>query len=123
MRVTKNQIVRGLAAFVSDDILPKLENDRAVQILATVAVHAALANQALLDSAFRSPMLQALLEDDGAGTYEIDGILGAMKAAIDQYGYFPVTIPAVPLLSPREISLRLNSADVDAVRQHIESAS
>lgn len=122
MRVTKDQILHGLTAFVSDEILPKLESDRAVQIIATVALNAVMANKTLLDAAFGSSMLQALLEDDGSGTYEIGGILSAMKAAVEQYGYFPVTIPAVPLLSPREISLRLSADDVDAVRLHIESA-
>lgn len=122
MRVTKSQIVAGLMAFVKEAILPKLEKDRAVQIIATVAVHAAMSNQKLIDSVFDNAMLRALLEDDGDGTYEISGIIGAMRAAIDQYGYFPVTVPAIPLLSPHEITINLNAADVDDMQAHIETA-
>ena len=122
MRVTKTQIVDGLTDFVRDAILPKLAGDRAVQIIATVAVNAAMANNKLVDSVLDNAMLQALLEGDEGGTYEISGILNAMRNAIDQYGYFPVTVPAIPLLSPREITVQLSAADVDDLRTRIEAA-
>lgn len=122
MRVTKSQIVAGLTDFVRDAILPKLAGDRAVQIIATVAVNAAMANNKLVDSVLDNAMIQALLEGDEGGTYEISGILNAMRSAIDQYGFFPVTVPAIPLLSPREITVQLSAADVDDLRTRIEAA-
>lgn len=121
MRVTKSQIVNGLTEFVKTDILPKLDGDKAMQIIGTVALHAAAANQHLLDVVFGNSMVRALLSEDGSGSYEIGGLINAMKAAIEQYGYFPVTIPAIPLLSPHEITVRLNASDVDDMRMYIEA--
>jgi len=122
MKVSKSQIVHGLAGYIQDEILPKMGDDKAVQIMLSIAANAALANGRAVDAVFENGVVRALLEDDGAGAYEIGKVADAMRAAIEQYGSFPVTLPAIPLLSPREITLKLGAADVDAMRRRIENA-
>ena len=122
MRVSRTQIVKGVSDYIQSDILPKMDNDRAVQIILTIAVNAATANNKLVDSIFANDIVRSLIDDDGSGTYEIAGIADAMRKAIDQYGSFPVNIPAIPLVSPHEITLRLNADDIDAMKRRIESA-
>ena len=123
MRVSKGQIVRGVADYIQNEILPKMADDRAVQIMLSIAVNAAMANGKMVDAAMNNSMVRAMLEDDESGTYEIGGIADAMRAAIEQYGAFPITIPAIPLISPHEITLKLSAADVDAMRRRIENAA
>ena len=117
MRVNRSQIVNGLTDYIRSDITPKM--DKAMQIILSVGVNSALANNRIMDSVFDNTIVSSLLEDDGSGTYEITGVLDAMKKAIDQYGSFPVTIPAIPLLSPREITLNLDASDVESIRRRI----
>ena len=62
------------------------------------------------------------IDDDESGTYDISGLADAMSKSIEQYGSFPVSIPAIPLISPTEITLKLSADDVDAMRKRIESA-
>ena len=119
MRVTKSQIVHGVADYIKEEILPKMDDGKAMQIIVSIGINAVTANTRLIDSVFENDMVKALLEDDGSGTYEIDGLANAMHKAVDQYGAFPVKVPAVPLLSPKEITLRLDAADVDAMRRRI----
>ena len=122
MRVSRNQIVKGVTDYVQNEVLPKMDNDRAVQIILSIAVNAATANSKLVDSIFDNDIVRSMLDDDGTGTYEINGLADAMRAAVQQYGSFPVRIPAIPLVSPREITLALNASDVDAMRMRIENA-
>ena len=122
MRVSRNQIADGITNYIKNDILPKMENDKAVQIIGTIAINAAAANGRLVDAVFSNDIIRALLDDDGSGTYDITGLADSMRDAIAQYGSFPVKIPAVPLLSPREITLKLDAEDIDAMRRRIESA-
>ena len=122
MRVSRNQIVKGVTDYIQTDLLPNMENDRAVQIIGTIVLNAVTANSKLVDSIFDNDIVKALLGDDASGTYEISNLTDAMRSAIDQYGSFPVNIPAIPLISPREITLKLNANDVDAMRRRIESA-
>jgi hypothetical protein len=120
MRVSRNQIIKGVADYIKNDLIPTMQNDRAVQIIFTIAVNAAMANSKLTDSIFDNEIVRAMLDDDGSGTYEISGIVDSMQAAIQQYGSFPVQIPAIPLVSPREITVKLTADDVSAMRRKIE---
>lgn len=122
MRVSKSQIVHGVTGYIQDEILPKMGDEKAIQIIASIAVNAALANEKAVDAVMENSMIRALLEEDGSGTYELNGIAEAMRAAIEQYGSFPVRVPAIPLISPHEIVLRLGAGDVDAMRRCIENS-
>lgn len=122
MRVSKSQIVHGITEYIQGEIVPKLGDDKAMQIIMTIGVNAAMANNKMVDAALENEFVRALLDDDGNGMYEIGGIAEAMRKAIDQYGSFPVRIPAIPLISPHEIVMKLNAADVDAIRRRIETS-
>ena len=122
MRVSRTQIVKGISDYIQSDIMPKMAEDRAVQIILSIAVNAVAANNKLVDSVFANDIVRTMLDDDGGGTYDISGVADAMQTAIDQYGNFLVTIPAIPLVSPHEITLRLNADDVEAMKRRIESA-
>ena len=122
MRVTKNQIIRGISDYIKSEILPKMGDDKAVQIIGTIAVNTAAANDRLLDSIFENEIVRALLEEDGSGTYEIGGLADAMRGAMDQYGSLSVAVPSIPFLTKGGITLRLNADDVDAMRRSIENA-
>lgn len=122
MRVSKAQIVHGVTDYIQNEILPKMGDDKAVQIMISIAINAAMANDKLVSTVFNNDVVRALLEDDGSGTYEIGGIIDAMQTAIEQYGSFPVRVPAIPLLSPREITLKLDASDVGAMRRRIETS-
>lgn len=122
MRVTKNQIVHGAADYLREEVLPKMADNRAMQIILTIGANAAFANSRTVDAVFDNNIVRALLEDDGTGTYEVGAIADAMRAAVEQYGSFPVQIPAIPFLSPNVITLNLGAGDVDAIRRKIEHA-
>ena len=123
MRVSKSQIVSGVADYVRSEILPKMNKDKAVQIVLSIAVNAAAANSHLIDAIMDNGIVRAFIRDDGSGTYDIDGLFDAMRDAIEQYGAFPVNVPAIPLLSPHEITLNLDANDVEAMRRRIEGIS
>lgn len=123
MRVSKNQIVHGITEYMQNEILPKMGDDKAVQIMLSIAINAAMVNNRLVNVVLDNEIVRALLEDDGSGTYEISGFIDAMRTAIEQYGSFPVRVPAIPLLSPHEITLKLDVSDVDAMRRRIENAT
>ena len=120
MRVTQSQIVRGIGGYLRDEILPKMGEDRAVQIVASIAVNAAMANEKLLDSVFGNEMVQILLDYDG-DTYDVSGLTAAMRDAIDKYGALPIKLPHIPFVSASELTLRMDGKDVDAMKRRIES--
>lgn len=122
MRVSRNQIINGITAYIREEILPKMEDDRALKILFSVAVNAIKANDKLVDKWLGNDIVRALIDDDGSGHYDIARLMDWIKASVDQYGAFPVIVPPIPLISPREITLRLGPEDISAIQMQIETA-
>ena len=122
MRVTRPQIINGLTGYIQQEILPKMEDDRALKILFSVAVNAIKANDKLIDKYLSNDIVKALIDDDGSGNYDIERLMEWIRASVEEYGAFPVIVPPIPLVSPREITLRLGPSDIVAIQRHIETA-
>ena len=123
MRVTKSQIVRGVSDYIRDEIIPKMNENKALQIIASVAVGAAAGSEKTMDALLKNEMVRAMLDDDGSGTFEIGNLMEKLQASVSQYGNLPVKIPPVPFLSPQEITLRLDAGDIEAIRRRIEAGA
>lgn len=123
MRVTKSQIVHGVTDYIQNEILPQLGGSRSIQIIVSIGANALAANPRLLDAIFGNQLVQALLDDDGSGTYDLSGLVDAVEKSIREFGSFPVKVPAVPLISPAEFTLSLTAEDVAAMRRRIEGES
>lgn len=123
MKVTRNQIVNGLVAYIQQEIMPKMEDDRALKILFSVAVNAIKANDKLIDKYLSNDIVRALIEDDGNGNYDVERLMGWIRTSVEEYGAFPVIVPPIPLVSPREITLRLGPSDIIAIQRQIENAA
>ena len=120
MRVTRPQIINGLTGYIQQEILPKMEDDRALKILFSVAVNAIKANDKLIDKYLSNDIVKALIDDDGSGNYDIERLMDWIRTSVEEYGAFPVIVPPIPLVSPREITLRLGPSDIIAIQRQIE---
>lgn len=122
MRVTRNQIVNGLVAYIQQEIMPKMDDDRALKILFSVGVNAIKANDKLIDKYLGNDIVRALIDDDGSGYYDIERLMDWIRTSVEEYGAFPVSVPPIPLISPREITLKLGPSDIIAIQRQIEGA-
>ena len=123
MRVTRPQIINGLTGYIQQEILPKMDDDRALKILFSVAVNAIKANDKLIDKYLSNDIVKALIDDDGSGNYDIERLMDWLRTSVEEYGAFPVIVPPIPLVSPREITLRLGPSDIIAIQRQIENAA
>ncbi len=123
MRVTRPQIINGLTGYIQQEILPKMEDDRALKILFSVAVNAIKANDKLIDKYLSNDIVKALIDDDGSGNYDVERLMDWIRTSVEEYGAFPVIVPPIPLVSPREITLRLGPSDIIAIQRQIENAA
>ena len=122
MRVTKAQIVNGLVSFIRDELFPKMDDDRALKILFSVAVNAIKANDKLVDKWLNNDIIRALIDADDSGTYDIERMMDWIRRSVEEYGAFPVSVPPIPLISPREIVIKLSAPDIAAIQRQIEAA-
>ena len=123
MRVTKAQIVNGVTSYIQQEIFPKMEDDRALKILFSVAVNAIKANDKLIDKWLDNDIVRMLIYDDGNGYYDIGNLMDWVRMSVDEYGAFPITVPPIPLVSPHEITLKLSASDISAIQRQIDASN
>jgi len=122
MRVNKAQIINGITAYIQQEIFPKMDDDRALKILFSVGVNAVKANDKLIDKWLGNDIIRALIDDDGSGNYDVDRLMDWLKISVEEYGAFPVSVPPIPLISPREITIKLGPSDISAIKHQIEQS-
>lgn len=119
MRVNKEKIISGISDYIESNIIPAMADDRGMQIILYAAIKAVKNNDKLIDAILQNQIIKTLINDDGSGTYDIDMLLSYIKSAIDKFGYFPIYIKPIPLISPTEKTLRFTSNDIEAIRKQI----
>lgn len=121
MRVSKAQLVNGVMNYVENEVIPQV-GDKPTQIIASILVKSIKANNKLVDSVLDNEMVKGLLDQNEDG-YEIDGLFDAFRESVIQYGPFPVTIPAIPVVSPVEKTLSFSESDVSEIKRRIERSA
>ena len=125
MRVDKNRLISGIASFIEAEVIAKMTDDKATQVVLSVAVKAIRTNPDIADRILGNSIVQMVLgyeNQDGKESYDIDSMSGLISESITKYGYFPVVLPAVPFISPREKELKFGPSDVDRLKRYIEEA-
>ena len=125
MRVDKNRLITGIATFVETEVIGKMTDDRAAQIVLSVAVKAIRTNPNIADKFLGNDIVRMVLNyenQNGKESYDIDGMADMISESVRKYGYFPVLLPAVPFISPREKELKFGPDDVNRLKRYIEEA-
>ena len=114
MKVNRNQIVAGIEAFVRNDVMSKI-TDRALLIVIETALVLLKRRPEILDS-----YLSYGIFHEDRGEYDLDEIAEILQGVLQKHGAFPVTVPAIPFISPTEKTLSFCADDVAALKRYIE---
>lgn len=117
MDVPKDQIAKGIAKFIQEDVIPNI-GDNATQIVLGIASAAVESNPRLLDKILDNEMLAAVAKV--GNNYNLSTLQNAAATAIDKYGKLTITIPGIKFLSPDDKILQFGSDDVKRLIAHIE---
>lgn len=119
MRVTKAQIINGITDYVTNEVIPNVD-DRATKILIATGIKAVQSNSKLADAVFDNSTVKMFLGESEDGTYEIEDIFDSFKASVKEFDFFPVVIPSIPFISPSVKDFKFSPDDVDELKKRIE---
>ena len=111
MEVSKGQLVSGATRFARHEVINKI-SDKPFKMVLSMLVDLLEAKPELADS-FLVPMANE------RGMYDMDLLERIACKTMDEYGDFPVIIPAIKFISPHEKELRFNSDDVRKLREYV----
>lgn len=125
MRVEKRKIINGFISYIDCEVVPKITNDKAMQIIISVGANTLRGNPAAADKLFNNGIVTTVAKHevvDGKDTYDLDSLFSLVEDSITKYGYFPITLPAIPFVSPTEKELKFSSDDIAMLKTYIEEA-
>ena len=111
MTVSKGQLISGATRFAKNEIINKI-TDKNFKMVMSMLINLLDIKPELADE-FLEPMA------DKDGMYDMDLLESVLVRTMDEYGDFPVVIPAIKFISPTEKELRFNSDDVRRLRNYI----
>lgn len=123
MRVSKTQIINGFIDYIENEVVPKMGADRSMQIIIDVGANMVRTNSKLTDAIFAHPILASLLEQDDGGMYEIEKLFDTLEASVQKFGYLPITINPIPIISPSEKELKFTTDDIAEIKKRIERSN
>ena len=124
MRVDKQRIINGFVSYVESEIVPKISDDKAMQIIISVGVNTIKGNSNIANKFFDNTIVSTIAKHeqiDGKNTYDLDGLFSLTQNSISKYGYFPI-IFAIPFVSTTEKELKFSSEDIEMLKTYIEEA-
>lgn len=117
MTVTKQQIINGVVKYAKNEIINKII-DKPLKMIIATCVSMMEVNPSVADVVFNNPMVSAILREKD-GMYDIDGVIEIIEKTMNEYGDFPVKIPAIKFVSPSEKELTFAVSDVKKLREYI----
>ena len=125
MRVDKQRVINGFVSYVENEIVPKISDDKAMQVIISVGVNTIKGNSNIANKFFDNTIVSTIAKHeqiDGKDTYDLDGLFSLTQDSISKYGYFPIILPAIPFVSPTEKELKFSSEDIEMLKTYIEEA-
>lgn len=124
MRIDKSKIINGIVSYTEKEIIPKLSDDKAVQIILSIGVNAIRRNSELTNKIFNNETIKTIWQyDESDSTYCLDSIFESAIDSVNRYGYLPVKIPAISFISPTEKEMKFNSKDIEILKSYIEGVA
>lgn len=123
MRVTKEQLIKGTIEYIGEDVIPQITDDKALQILLDIMVNSVKANSKLADPIFENNTVKTFLKCNDDGTYDLEGSFNIISSSIKKYGPFPVVIPPIKYVSPKEKELSFTESDIAELKRRIERSA
>lgn len=113
MEVSKAQIINGVVNYMKAEVISKIP-DKGFRMTLSAMVNLAEARPEVCDVIFNHPLLHS-----ESGVYDIDLLDQVLIKTIEEYGDFPITIPAIKFISPTEKEMRFTADDVRKLKNYI----
>lgn len=111
MEVSRGQLVSGAVRFAKNEIINKV-TDRNFKMVMSMLVNLIEVKPEIAEE-YLKPMANE------NGMYDIDLLETVLCRTLDEYGDFPIIIPAIKFISPAEKELRFSSGDVRKLKDYV----
>ena len=123
-KINTEQLLSGFIKYIGAEVIPNIEDTFTKLALKTFTITTAnkapayiKALEAMISKPFAADLLK--VED---GCFEIEGIIDAVRQAVNECGELTIKIPPVKFISPQEKTLRFSASDISSLKQYLTNA-
>ena len=117
MKVSKEQLINGVAKYARNEMLPKIP-DKSFRMILDIGVSAMEINPKIADSVLENPLIKTMMVDQD-GMYDIDMFDKVMGKTIQEYKQIDLSIPGIKFLSPETKMLHFDASDVEKIKRYV----
>lgn len=117
MTITKQQIVNGVIQYVKNEVVNKI-TDRPLKMLIAAAVSALELNPDLADVIFKNEHIAGIMHRDG-DQYDVEDVFKIIEKTMEEYGDFPVVIPAIKFLVQEPKEMTFTAGDIRKLKKYL----
>lgn len=119
MQITMQQMINGAAKYIRSEMIPHV-TDRVLRVALETISSMVEMNPQIVIKYLGSPLVSIALGEK-EGYYDLDAIESALSKAVEIHGGLELTIPAIPLISPREKTFTFSANDIRTMKKYMES--
>lgn len=119
MKVTKKHIVDGVTEFISDTLMPKI-NDGQLRFVLSMMKDTIKKKPEVMDTFLENPIISSSITEED-GMYEIGHFVDTMRTILDDCECYPITVPEIPLFSPQKKIVKITASDFEALVNDIRN--
>ena len=116
--VTKKKLVESLVKYISNDLLPEIE-DKHLKLVLNITKYGLLENPCIIDNFIGNSVISAILKEDEE-EYDVEQFISIFKKVLDECESYPIIIPKVPLLMADDKVIRITSNDLDRIIYYLQ---
>lgn len=120
MQITKQQMLNGAARYIRNEVIPHIP-DKGVKVVLEMLAATGEMSPAVFGKYLDGPLVAAILQEKD-GLYDLEVAEATLSKAMESSGGLELTVPAIPLISPREKTMTFTSNDVRTLKKYMEGS-
>jgi hypothetical protein len=118
MQITKQQMLNGAARYIRNEVVPHIP-DKGVRVVLEMLAATGEMQPAVFGKYLDSPLVAAILQEKD-GFYDLDVAEATLVKAMESTGGLELTIPPIPLISPKEKTMTFTANDIKSLKRYME---
>ena len=118
MQITKQQMINGATRYIRNEVIPHIP-DKGVRVVLEMLASTGEMQPAIFGKYLDAPLVAAILQEKD-GFYDLDVAEATLVKAMEASGGLELTVPAIPLISPREKVMTFTANDVKSLKRYME---
>lgn len=118
MMYTKKEIADSVVKFISNDVLPDIDDSHQKFVL-SIAKKSLHNNPDVIDSFLDNPIVSSVIAEEN-DCYDVEPFARALKGVLSETESYSISIPSIPMFAPKDSFIKIRAEDIDKMLSYLK---